>query len=39
MKVKNKRLVYGILFGIALAIGFLLIILSEGSYISYGPHR
>lgn len=39
VKIKNKRTFYGILFGIALTIGFLLIILSEGSYISFGPHN
>jgi hypothetical protein len=36
---KIKRVVIGIAVGIALGIGFLIIMLSEGSYIAYVPHK
>jgi len=39
MKINSKKIIYGILFAILLGLGFLIIMLTEGSYIAYVPNR
>jgi hypothetical protein len=36
---KIKRIIIGMAFGMSLGIAFLIIMLTEGSYIAYVPHK